>query len=111
MKKSFRVKKVSDFEALFRNKNSFANRAFIVYQRENNLTHFRLGLSVGKKIGNAVTRNRLKRQIRSLVKSHSSHLQAVDFVVIARKGIEEYNYVSLEKNLIHLLTKSNIIKK
>jgi ribonuclease P protein component len=111
IKKSFRVKKSSDFEAIFKAKNSFANRAFIVYELENSQDHFRVGLSVSKKLGHAVVRNRIKRLIRAVLKDLKSDLTEKDFVVIARKGVENFNYAQVQKNLVHVLTKSNIIKK
>ncbi|MDR2976127.1 MAG: ribonuclease P protein component [Streptococcaceae bacterium] len=110
IKKSFRIKKSSDFDALFKAKKSFANRAFILYQKESNLPHYRVGLSVSKKLGNAVTRNRIKRLIRAALKDFSSCLVAADFIIIARKGVEDYDFAAVKKNLSHLLRKSNIIR-
>ena len=46
--------------------------------------HFRLGISVSKKLGNAVTRNRIKRAIRENFKVHKEDIIAKDIVVIAR---------------------------
>ena len=56
MKKSYRVKKEKDFKALFDAGHSVANRKFVVYCLDRNLPHFRVGLSVSKRLGNAVTR-------------------------------------------------------
>ena len=55
MKKSYRIKKEKDFKALFDAGHSVANRKFVVYQLEKNQGHYRVGLSVSKKLGNAVT--------------------------------------------------------
>ncbi len=110
IKKSFRVKKSNDFEAIFKAKNSFANRAFIVYMVENNRKHFRVGLSVSKKLGHAVTRNRIKRLIRAVLKDLRPELVEKDFVIIARKGVENFTFAQVQKNLIHVLTKSKIIR-
>ena len=65
MKKHQRIKKNEDFQKVFKQGKSFANRQFIVYSyRKEDQQEFRIGLSVGKKVGNAVTRNRIKRYIR-----------------------------------------------
>ena len=64
MKKSYRVKKEKDFKALFDAGHSVANRKFVVYCLDRDLPHFRVGLSVSKRLGNAVTRNRVKRRLR-----------------------------------------------
>ena len=99
MKKSFRVKREKDFKAIFKDGTSFANRKFVVYQLENQQNHFRVGLSVSKKLGNAVTRNQIKRRIRHILQSvKGSLVENVDFVVIAR-------------NLLHVLKLSKIYQE
>lgn len=112
MKKRFRVKKEKDFSAIFKKGESFANRKFVIYQLENNEQHFRVGLSVSKKLGNAVMRNQIKRRIRHILIEHKNQLvENVDFVVIARKGVEILDYAEMEKNLLHVLKLSKIYQE
>ena len=115
MKKRFRVKKEKDFSAIFRKGESFANRKFVIYRiyrLENNEQHFRVGLSVSKKLGNAVMRNQIKRRIRHILIEHKNQLvENVDFVVIARKGVEILDYAEMEKNLLHVLKLSKIYQE
>lgn len=112
MKKSFRVKREKDFKAIFKDGTSFANRKFVVYRLENQQNHFRVGLSVSKKLGNAVTRNQIKRRIRHILQSvKGSLVEHVDFVVIARKGVETLEYAEMEKNLLHVLKLSKIYQE
>ena len=112
MRKSFRVKKEKDFNAIFQEGKSVANRKFVVYRLENSEQHFRVGLSVSKKLGNAVTRNQIKRRIRHVLIAHKDQIiENLDFVVIARKGVEEMNYTEIEKNLLHVLRLANIYQE
>ena len=112
MKKNFRVKREKDFKAIFKDGTSFANRKFVVYQLENQQNHFRVGLSVSKKLGNAVTRNQIKRRIRHILQSvKGSLVEHVDFVVIARKGVETLEYAEMEQNLLHVLKLSKIYQE
>ena len=112
MKKNFRVKREKDFKEIFQYGTSFANRKFVVYQLENQQNHFRVGLSVSKKLGNAVTRNQIKRRIRHILLNVREHLaDNVDFVVIARKGVEGLDYAEMEKNLLHVLKLSKIYRE
>lgn len=112
MKKRFRVKKEKDFNAIFKEGKSFANRKFVIYRLENNEQHFRVGLSVSKKLGNAVMRNQIKRRIRHILIEHKDQLvENVDFVVIARKGVEILDYAEMEKNLLHVLKLSKIYQE
>lgn len=113
MKKAYRVKTEKDFQRVFRQGKSFANKKFVVYaidKPEN--AHFRVGISVGKKVGNAVERNRVKRMIRAAVfdlrESLSSHK---DFIIIARPVIKGLPMEELKKNLIHVLKLANIIDR
>ena len=112
LRKSFRVKKEKDFDAIFKKGTSVANRKFVIYRLENNETHFRVGLSVSKKLGNAVTRNQIKRRIRHVLIQNSNQLvDNVDFVVIARKGVELLEYAEIEKNLLHVLRLAKIYQE
>ena len=112
MRKSFRVKKEKDFDAIFKKGASVANRKFVIYRLENNEKHFRVGLSVSKKLGNAVTRNQIKRRIRHVLIQNSHQIvENVDFVVIARKGVEVLEYAEIEKNLLHVLKLAKIYQE
>ena len=111
MKKSYRVKSEKDFNAIFNDKQSVANKRFVIYKLDKDQKHFRVGLSVSKKLGNAVVRNRIKRKIRHVLIEHRQELQPVDFVIIAHKGVEELNYKEIERNLLHVLKLAKIYQE
>ena len=112
MKKRFRVKKEKDFSVIFKEGVSFANRRFVIYRLENQKQHFRVCLSVSKKLGNAVMRNQIKRRIRHILMQYKHQvLSNIDFVVIARKGVELLDYAEMEKNLLHVLKLSKIYQE
>ena len=78
MKKEYRVKKDKEFQAVFTRGASVANRQFVVYAlKKEQQTHFRIGLSVSKKIGNAVVRNQVKRYIREACQLHEARLPRI----------------------------------
>lgn len=103
MKKSYRVKRERDFNDIFTKGKNVANRKFVVYCLPKDQAHFRVGLSVSKKLGNAVMRNRIKRRLRHVLIECQKELVTDDFVIIARKGVEELSYQEIKKNLIHVL--------
>ena len=111
MKKTYRVKSDKDFQAIFSKGTSVANRKFVVYQLEKNQGHYRVGLSVSKKLGNAVTRNSIKRKIRHVIMELSPNLLNQDFVIIARKGVEKLDYHEVKKNLLHVLKLANLYQE
>ncbi|MDQ0222793.1 ribonuclease P protein component [Streptococcus moroccensis] len=111
MKKSYRVKREKDFSAIFKQGQNIANRKFVLYHLETEQKHFRVGLSVSKKLGNAVVRNQIKRLMRHVLITHRQQIKAEDFVLIARKGVEDLNYHEIEKNLLHVLKLANLYEE
>jgi ribonuclease P protein component, eubacterial len=88
MRKSYRIKKENEFQYVYSNGQSVANRNFVLYQIDKkDQKHFRVGLSVGKKVSHtAVGRNRVKRYVRQSLLELKPELPAeLDFLIIARK--------------------------
>ncbi|MEH7117427.1 ribonuclease P protein component [Neobacillus vireti] len=113
MKKEFRIKKNNDFQAAFKRGRSFANRQFVVYTLEKEeQDFFRIGLSVSKKIGNAVTRNRIKRYVRQSVFELQEQLAVgKDYVIIARKPVADMDFFEVKKSLTHVLKVGKVLNK
>ncbi|ABK88158.1 Ribonuclease P protein component [Bacillus cereus 95/8201] len=110
MKKKHRIKKNDEFQTVFQKGKSNANRQFVVYQLDKEeQPNFRIGLSVSKKIGNAVVRNRIKRMIRQSITELKDEIDSgKDFVIIARKPCAEMTYEELKKSLIHVFKRSGM---
>lgn len=104
MKKAYRVKKDKEFQQVFHQGKSTANRQLVlyVYPRPEQV-HFRVGFSVGKKLGNAVKRNQIKRYLRQAVHELTPAIKTeIDFLLIARKDIVDKDYHQIKKSLIHV---------
>ncbi|KRK38307.1 ribonuclease P [Levilactobacillus parabrevis ATCC 53295] len=72
--------------------------------------HFRVGISVGKKIGNAVHRNWVKRRIRQSLLELKPYLQQdVDFLVIARPRADGISMTDAKSSLIHVLKLAKLL--
>ena len=69
MKKLYRIKKNEEFSALIKKRHSVASDVFIIYFADRKQDNARAGISVSKKLGNAVTRNRIKRQVREMIRA------------------------------------------
>ncbi|KMT58274.1 ribonuclease P protein component [Paenilisteria newyorkensis] len=113
MKKAYRIKKDDEFQRVFKKGKSFANRQFVVYifKRED-LAHFRIGLSVSKKIGNAVVRNRIKRCIRQSFHELNEQIDSgYDYIIIARKPAANMDFHEIKKSLMHVLKLSRVLKQ
>lgn len=111
MKKSFRVKKENEFQRVFEAHHTVANHKFVIYQMEKpGQPHFRVGISVGKKVGNAVHRNWLKRRIRQTLLEVKPQLRTdVDFLVIARPSADGMTMAETKKNLVHALNLAHLL--
>lgn len=106
MKKEFRVKRNEDFSKIIARKKSFANSCFIIYKDENQMGHGRVGISVSKKLGNAVTRNKIKRQLRMMIQECFHFDEEFDYIVIVRKRFLDNTYIENKKELEYLYKKS-----
>ena len=94
------LKKNRDFQYVYKNGRSAANRYLVLYQMENSLKKNRLGISVSKKVGNSVIRHRLTRLIYRLHEKEFSC--GYDMIFIARPGAKKCTYREVESALLHL---------
>ncbi|WP_374701229.1 ribonuclease P protein component [Thalassobacillus sp. C254] len=97
---------------MFQKGTSFANRQLVIYVMDKpGQEHFRVGLTVSKKVGNAVTRNRIKRHLRELVREFKDDmLQEKDYVIIARNPVANMDYHEIKKSLIHVMKRGKILR-
>ena len=83
MRKLYIVKNSRDFEKIITTGKIIKNKSFVVYSIENNLPYSRFGISVGKKIGNAVNRNKYKRRLRNIIdKYKKDYINSKDYIII-----------------------------
>ncbi|HCD73371.1 MAG TPA: ribonuclease P protein component [Helicobacter sp.] len=111
MKKQYRVKKNTEIEAILKKKRYSSNPYFSLYvKKQDETNHFRYAISVSKKIGNAVVRNKLKRQIRSIIRV-VCFKDGYDFFIIARPKILGTSYLEKKQALLNLFIQQNLIIK
>ncbi len=103
MKHSESLKKNMDFQNVYKNGKSYANKYLVMYVLENNLKKNRIGISVSKKVGNSVIRHRITRLIRESYRLQEDVFNSsLDIVVIARGNAREVGYKEIESALLHL---------
>lgn len=103
MKNSQSLKKNADFQLVYKEGKSFANKYLVMYVKENDLNLNRVGISVSKKVGNSVIRHRLKRLILESYRLHEDIFNSsLDMVIIARTTAKDKNFHEIESAVLHL---------
>ncbi len=110
MKKINIIKKNYDFDRIIKKNKPFKYKYFIAYIERGTNDINKFGISVGKKITNAVGRNKIKRQIKSII-DKKSYQKGFNCIIIVGKGIKKVDYQTMEKDLLEFIDKLNIIKE
>ncbi len=104
MKKLYIVKTNRDFNNIISNGKTIKNKYFVIHYKDNNLPYDRFGISVSKKLGNAVFRNKYKRKIRSIIDDYKKdYLNNKDYIIILRKEAINKDFQELKKNFFDLM--------
>jgi len=106
MKHTVALKQNHEFRRLYHKGKSAVSPYFVVYCRRNGRPVNRLGITTGVKLGNAVKRNRARRRIRELYRTHEAGLSAgFDIVVVARTRAIYGRFSELERCFTQQLKK------
>lgn len=104
--KYFRLKKQADFGRLFqKGKRAFSPSLTIIYRPSKKMT---MGISVGKRHGKSVARNRIKRLLREAFRSVQPKMSGVYNILLIPKVSEEYAYKTFEQHLQWMIEKEKL---
>ena len=110
MKKKNIIKESRDFNRIIKNNKPYKYKDYIIYIERVNQENYKFGLSVGKKIGNAVTRNRYKRQLKAII-DKKDYQNNFNCIIILGNGILKRNFEEMSTNLYSIFDKLNIYKE
>ncbi len=109
MKKINIIKSSRDFTRIIKNNKPVKYKDYIIYVEKKEPSIYQFGFSVGKKIGKAVTRNKIKRQLKNIL-DKKRFKNNFNCVIIVGKGILNRSFSEKEENLIKILTKIDLVK-
>ncbi|MDO5718263.1 MAG: ribonuclease P protein component [Tissierellia bacterium] len=108
MEKSLRLRKNSDFQAVYKRGKNYWNREFTILIKKNNLSITRIGFTVTKKYGTAVERNKIKRRLREIIRNNQHSLvEGYDIIIIPKKNTANMSFHELNRSIIHLFNTIN----
>ena len=112
MKRRYRLRKNADFQRVRLSGRSEANRQLVLVALPNKLDHSRFGFAVSKRIGKAVKRSKIKRQLREVVRLKQDLIEVGwDILLIARVPIRKASYQEMDRSVIYLLQKMELLSK
>ncbi len=95
-----RIRKRSEYQAIYDRGQRIPSGSFVLFVMRNGAGHPRLGITVTRRVGGAVKRNRAKRLVREIFRRHRSELMDVDIVVNGRAGLPGAEYRALEAEFL-----------
>ncbi len=108
------LKKNKEFKRVYNNGKSHATRNLVIYYlKREDLENNRYGLSVSKRIGNAVVRNKLKRRLREVIRDFEKEYnfdKSYDIIFIARNPVVDLDYRGIKRDVKKLYKKANLVK-
>ncbi|MBL7155044.1 MAG: ribonuclease P protein component [Candidatus Portnoybacteria bacterium] len=116
LSRKYKLKKDNDFKKVFKQGKNYQQEFIKIKVLKNNLAYNRFGFIVGLKISKkSIERNKIKRRLEETVRlklkqiSASGGKSGFDVVVLVNQEIIEKNYQEIEKTLINLFRKANLI--
>lgn len=112
MKETFSIKRNKEFFKIYRKGKYYTSRNLTIYVLENYLGIKRIGVTASKKVGNSVTRNRIKRLVKeSYRKIEGRVLSGYDIVCVIRKNAIKPTYYDISREMNYLLKQQSLFSK
>jgi ribonuclease P protein component len=107
--KKWRITRGKEYGYIYKTGRRITGKYIIVFIKENNLDYNRFGIVTSKKIGNAVTRNRAKRQLREVIRKNMQMIRpGYNLVIIARFNMKEPIFDMIEKDFLRIMKKASL---
>lgn len=105
MNKDYRLKKSFDIEKLIKKRQSVGNSYYAIYYNVSSTDLPKVAISVSKKLGNAVIRNKEKRIIREIVRNNLELVSNLELLIVQKKASLNLSYEQKTTELVKLFIK------
>ncbi|MCI1945847.1 ribonuclease P protein component [Clostridium luticellarii] len=110
--KVYRIKKNAEFRIVYKRGRSFSNNLLVLYTYRNKKGVNRLGISISKRVGKSVERNRIKRLIKEICRLNIENIKTgYDLVFIARNLSNGKSYAEIDNSIKNLIKKAGLYNK
>ncbi len=111
-----RIKTNVEFKRVYQEGRSYRDKYFVIYVRtvlkEDSQPYIRIGLTISKKVGNAIVRNRLKRLVRETYRLNKNRLtKGVEIVLVAFPQAANLDYMKVKESIMGLFRKAQIVNE
>ncbi len=112
MKNFNSLKKNEEFNRVYKNGKSYANKNLVMYLVKNDNKKCRIGISVSKKVGNSVVRHRMTRLLRECFRLNEDRFNTgLDMVVVVRASSKNLGFFEMQDSYLHLCGLHKILKE
>lgn len=109
MNKAYRLRKNREFQYVYRRGKSSATAHMVLIVAKRRDKGIKIGFSISKKIGCAVVRNRIKRQMREAVRLEIPRIKpGHTLIFVARTPITKMNFGGLQKDMVYLMKRTKM---
>ena len=107
--KQNRINVEKDYNYIYKFGKRLSAKYIIVFITKNNFQYNRYGIVTSKKVGNAVKRNRAKRQVRAVIRNHFGFLSSgYDMVIVSRYNISEADFNQIETDFLSVIRRARL---
>lgn len=100
-----RLRKKKEFSYIYHKGETYYTKFLTLYVAPTKLKNIRIGFSVSNKLGNSVVRHKIKRRLSEITRPKIKELPHLNYIFVAKKGIEELNFLELKKEVESVLQK------
>ncbi len=110
MKKINIIKSNEEYNRIIKNIKPYKTKAFLIFIEKKEQEKYKFGFSISKKIGKAVIRNKIKRQLKNIL-DQNIYENNFNCIIMVRKGFFDLNFIEMANSLNDVLIKFNVIKE